>query len=150
MEKLDLKYKICPICSRRVEQSDFLNEIFKEEPEVNYLAHMVTHYRHNHIDSWNKCWGRHGGRYRSNWFGDYDEEKRKVNERAKRQIIRKGKDILIQLGILPEHFERLQNTETKTIELAKKLLNPVDTSLKNAAKTSKVRDISPQTKEEAA
>ncbi|MCF8293345.1 MAG: hypothetical protein K9I70_06005 [Chitinophagaceae bacterium] len=116
------KNKICPICSRKVEQSDYLNQIFKDEPEVNYLAHMVTHYRHNHIDSWNKCWGRHGSRYRSNWFGDYEEEKIKINERAKRQIIRKGKDILNRLGITPEHFRRLQNTEEKTMELANKNL----------------------------
>ena len=116
------KNKICPICSRKVEQSDYLNQIFKDEPEVNYLAHMVTHYRHNHIDSWNKCWGRHGSRYRSNWFGDYEEEKIKVNERAKRQIIRKGKDILNRLGITPDHFRRLQNTEQKTMDLSNKNL----------------------------
>lgn len=119
-----LKHKICPICERKAEQSDYLNQIFNDEPEVNYLAHLVTHYRHNHIESWNKCWGRHGGRYRSNWFGDYDDEKKKVNERAKRQIIRKGKNVLNQLGITPEHFERLQNTEEKTMEIARKSLIP--------------------------
>ena len=141
--------KICPICARKVEQSDYLNQIFKDEPEVNYLAHMVTHYRHNHIKSWNQCWSRNGTRYRRNWFGDYEEEKIKVNERAKRQILRKGLAILKDLKIRPEHFERLQNTEIKTLELAKKLLNPFDTSRENATKTIKVKDISPQTKEEA-
>ena len=120
-----LNQKICPLCSRKVEQSDYLNELFSEEPEVNYLAHLVTHYRHNHIASWNRCWGRHGSRYRRNWFGDYDEEKAKVNERAKRQIIRKGKVILNQVGILPEHFARLQNTEPKTMEVARKYLTGV-------------------------
>jgi hypothetical protein len=145
-----LNVKICPICSQKVEQSDYLNQVFKDEPEVNYLAHIVTHYRHNHIESWNRCWGRHGSRYRSNWFGDYDEEKKKVNERAKRQIIRKGKNILNQLGILPEHFERLQNTEAKTIELAKKLLGQININQKNAAQTRKVLDISKQIKEDAA
>jgi hypothetical protein len=111
---------------------------------------MVTHYRHNHIESWNKCWGRNGSRYRNNWFGDYEEEKIKVNERAKRQILRKGLPILKELDIRPEHFERLQHTEIKTLELAKKLLNPFYNSRKNAAKTTKMRDISPQLKEEAA
>jgi hypothetical protein len=141
------KNKICPICSRKVEQSDYLNQIFKDEPEVNYLAHMVTHYRHNHIDSWNRCWGRHGSRYRSNWFGDYDEEKKKVNERAKRQIIRKGKDILNRLGIRPEHFERLQNTEEKTIVLARKTLILDEITTINAANSIKRLDISTKTKE---
>jgi hypothetical protein len=119
-----LQKKVCPICNRKVTESEYLNEIFEDLPEVNYLAHMVTHYRHNHIESWNKCWGRGGSRYRANWFGDYDEEKKKVNERAKRQIIRKGKDILQLIGITPKHFEQLQNTEDKTMELAKKLLVP--------------------------
>lgn len=143
------KNKICPICSRNVEQSDYLNQIFKDEPEVNYLAHMVTHYRHNHIDSWNKCWGRHGSRYRSNWFGDYDEEKKKVNERAKRQIIRKGKEILKRLGILPEHFGRLQNTEERTMVLARKILISAEITPTNAANSIQLLDISPKTKEEA-
>jgi len=116
--------KVCPICDRKVTESEYLNEIFEDLPEVNYLAHMVTHYRHNHIESWNKCWGRGGSRYRGYWFGDYDEEKKKVNERAKRQIIRKGKDVLQLIGITPEHFKQLQNTEEKTMELAKKLLVP--------------------------
>jgi hypothetical protein len=149
--KTDIKLnKICPICARKVEQSDYLNQIFKDEPEVNYLAHMVTHYRHNHIESWNKCWGHNGSRYRRNWFGDYEEEKIKVNERAKRQILRKGLPILKELDIRPGHFEHLQNTEVKTIELAKKLLNPVDTIRENAANTMKVRDISPHTKQDVA
>lgn len=132
---------ICPICSRKVEQSDYLNQIFEGEPEVNYLAHMVTHYRHNHIESWDRCWGRGGSRYRGHWFGDYDLEKKKVNERAKRQIIRKGKDVLNQLGILPEHFERLQNTEEKTMVLARKLLVPVVGFQDNAAETGLILDI---------
>jgi hypothetical protein len=119
-----LEKKVCPICNRKVTESEYLNEIFEDLPEVNYLSHMVTHYRHNHIESWNKCWGRGGSRYRGYWFGDYDEEKKKVNERAKRQIIRKGKDVLQLIGITPEHFEQLRNTEDKTMELARKILTP--------------------------
>jgi hypothetical protein len=114
--------KICPICSRKVNNSEYLNEVFMDKPEVNYLAHLVTHYRHDHITSWNKCWGRHGASYRSNWFGDYDLEKCKVNERAKRQIIRKCSRILKMIGIKSEHFMELQNTEPKTLELANKVL----------------------------
>lgn len=114
--------KICPICQQKVETSEYLNSIFKENPKVNYLAHLVTHYRHNHIQSWNRCWGSYGRYYRHNWFGDYDEEKRKINERAKRQLIRKGHDILKSCGVTPEDFLSLQNTETKTIEVANKYL----------------------------
>jgi hypothetical protein len=121
MEKF-ISQKICPICHSKVSNSDYLNQQFENEPEVNYLAHLITHYRHNHISSWNKCWGYNGHHYRQNWFGDYDEEKKKVNERAKRQIIRKGKEILRKIGIKPAHFSRLSNTEEKTMALAEKIL----------------------------
>jgi hypothetical protein len=114
--------KVCPICGQKVKESEYLNEYFRYEPKVNYLAHLVTHYRHYHITSWNKCWGYHGASYRKNWFGDYDYEKRKVNERAKRQIIRKGKRVLREIGIKAEHFKSLSYTEAKTLDLAQRHL----------------------------
>lgn len=117
-----IEFKICPICGEMVNESEYLEQRFKDQPEVNYLAHMITHYRHHHITSWNKCWGRNGGYYRGYWFGDYEEEKKKVNERAKRQIIRKGKKVLQGIGIKPSHFLELANTEEKTMELAVKVL----------------------------
>jgi len=83
---------------------------------------MVTHYRHTHITSWDKCWGRGGRFYRSGWFGDYESEKRQVNERAKRQIIRKALDYLLFHKINVKHFEMLESNQLETIELAKKML----------------------------
>jgi NAD dependent epimerase/dehydratase family enzyme len=118
-----LEKSICPICHSRVNKSDYLNEIFGEEPQVEWIANLITHYRHDHITSWDKCWGRHGSAYRGYWFKDYEEEKSKVNERAKRQIIRKGHKILIQNGITTEHFKRLQNTTEQTIKVAEKNLS---------------------------
>jgi hypothetical protein len=118
-----LEKSICPICHSRVTKSDYLNEIFGEEPQVEWIANLITHYRHDHITSWDKCWGRNGSAYRGYWFKDYEEEKSKVNERAKRQIIRKGHKILIQNGITTEHFKRLQNTTEQTIKVAEKNLS---------------------------
>lgn len=123
MEDRDyIKESICPICGRYVKKSDYLAEVFKDNPKVEWLANLITHYRHTHITSWNKCWEYGGHNYRRNWFKDYDEEKAIVNERAKRQIMRKSKDILLKHGITVEHFKTLQNTTDKTIELAEKLL----------------------------
>jgi len=135
--------KICPICHQKVTASEYLESIFKDRPKVNYLAHLVTHYRHNHISSWNRCWGLYGSRYRQRWFGDYDEEKRKVNERAKRQILRKGYKILLDCGIEPSDFFELQNTETKTIDLAEKLLSKPNAS---ALPITKKRTLAKKTK----
>jgi hypothetical protein len=137
------KYKqfhLCPLCNRSINRSDYLREIFADEPEVEWLANLVTHYRHGHITSWNNCWGRHGSRYRGHWFGDYDEEKAKVNERAKRQLVRKGHKILLLNGITPDHFLRLQNTDPKTMLLVRKYLLPNhNNDIKRVLKKNKIK-----------
>jgi hypothetical protein len=120
MEKL--KIITCPICGDQFTESLYLSQAFKDQPEVKFLANLVTHYRHSHIVTWNKCWGRNGDKYRSTWFTDYDTEKQKFNERAKRQIIRKAKLKLKELGISPVHFALLKGTEKKTMDLAMKYL----------------------------
>lgn len=111
----------CPICLNYFPESEFLKTVFADE-RTRWLANMVTHYRHTHITSWNKCWGYGGRYYRTGWFGDYDEEKEKVNERAKRQIIRKCTKYLIFNVITVDHFLELQNTSSETVELATKKL----------------------------
>jgi hypothetical protein len=114
-----LNEKICPICHRSVNESDYLNHVFRDSPEVNYLAHMVTHYRHDHVRYWNNRWGN---KFYYPMKGDYDKEKIIANERGKRQIIRKGYEILRMIGIKPEHFESLQNTDENTMKLANEIL----------------------------
>lgn len=108
----------CPICHQKVKKSDYLHQIFADEPIVEWLANLITHYRHDHLTSWNKCWGYNGGFYGRGWFKDYETEKKKVNERAKRQIIRKGLAILIKNGVKPSHFKRLENTSIETLKIA--------------------------------
>jgi rubredoxin len=117
------KYHLCPICHQQIKRSDYINDIFHNEPEVEWLANLVTHYRHDHLVSWNKCWGYRGSSYRSKWFSDYETEKAKINERAKRQIIRKGHNILIKNGLKPGHFSKLQNTSPETMKIAEKKLS---------------------------
>ncbi len=68
-------------------------------------------------------WGRNGYDYRAAFpQKDYEVAKQEVNERAKRQIIRKATDYLIEHGFLPEHFAALQNTTEETMKLARKKL----------------------------
>lgn len=114
---------ICPICNQHFVASDFLAEIFADDPKARFIANLVTHYRHNHLQSWNRCWGLNGKKYRRKWYSDYDDEKQEVNERAKRQIIRKATEKLIALGIGSNTFKKLQNTDGKTIALAEKKLD---------------------------
>jgi hypothetical protein len=57
---------------------------------------------------------------------------------------------LLQLiGITPEHFKQLQNTEEKTMGLARKILITAEITTINAANSIQRLDISPKTKEEA-
>lgn len=118
------EYKVlCPLCNRWFEGSPYLCSVFTT-PQTLWIANLVTHYRHGHITSWNKCWGWGGGYYRSGWFGNYDDEKAKVNERAKRQLIRGGFEMLRRNGVTPEDFQKLQNTTEETIIVARKYLDP--------------------------
>lgn len=113
-----------PIDGKYYSESEYLRSAIQDE-KVRWLANLITHYRHNCIKSWNRMWsnGRRGAAYRSAAnFGDYDEEKVKINERAKRQLIRKCYPFFLQAGIEVTHFTELQNTDWETIALANKFL----------------------------
>lgn len=112
----------CPICGDYFPASDHLASVISD-PGTLWLANMVTHYRHTHIRSWKRCWDHYSGnRYRSGWFGDYDEEKQLVNERAKRQIIRKCDFFMTHHSIGIKQLEGLEYNDPKTIELEAKRL----------------------------
>lgn len=113
----------CPLCNKCWQISEFLQKTFNDNDKALWFSNMVTHYRHEHITSWNKCWGYNGQYYRSKWFKDYDSEKAKVNERAKRQIIRKAKDFMIKYEIGVETVKKLKGYDSKTIELANEKLH---------------------------
>ena len=112
----------CPICGKYFESSQHLNNVFVNE-NSRWFANMVTHYRHTHITSWNKCWGHGGGYYRRGWFKDYDTEKSIVNERAKRQIIRKCKSYIFENGFKKEDLLALQGNSSETINLFEKIIS---------------------------
>ena len=112
----------CPVCHQKVLKSDYLMDLFDDNKQARWLAHLVTHYRHHHISWWDNCWGRYGGYYRGEWFGAYEDGKAKVNESSKYQIIRKGHVLLLVNGIRPEDFLALQNTSEETMKVACKFL----------------------------
>lgn len=111
----------CPMCNRYFESSDYLNKLFENE-NTKWVSNMVTHYRHNHLTSWNKCWERNGRYYRKGWFKDYETEKAKINERAKRQIIRKCKDFMIANDFNLQELMALKGNTKETLLLFDKLI----------------------------
>lgn len=115
-------YKVyCPMCGEYFSGSKYLRGVFRNNDKLLWLANMVTHYRHEHITSWNKCWGDGGKYYRSKWFSDYETEKEIVNERAKRQIIRKCKEYMSFYSFSANDIKTLKGTEEETINLAIKI-----------------------------
>lgn len=107
----------CPMCEKYFKESKYLRTIIKNL-KTRRIANMVTHYRHNHITSWNKNWEKHGGHYMDSYpFGSYEVEKRKVNERAKRQIIRKCKEYLKYHDISKSNFLELDHNDDETLRL---------------------------------
>ena len=112
----------CPLCGKRFETSEYLGQVFKGKDKALWLANMVTHYRHSHITSWNKCWGWGGWAYRqAAHFGEYDTEKSIVNERAKRQIARKCPQYIVNNGITHEVYSELQGSTGETLSVVDKI-----------------------------
>lgn len=119
-------YIHCPICGKDFKSSEYLNEVFMNNDRARWLANMIMHYRHDHLKSWDKTWSR-GYYYRGNSFGnhkgyDYDKAKKEVNERAKRQILRKAKDFMVNNNFTVGDVKALNGTTSKTIELYNKHL----------------------------
>lgn len=107
----------CPLCKKYHPCSEYLHKVFAREPKVEFFANLVTHYRHTHIKYYDNGVG-----YVCR-FHDYDAFKIKVNNRAKRQIIRKSKNYLKSVGITPNDICRLQNNDKQTLKLAHKHLS---------------------------
>lgn len=106
----------CPVCNDYFKGSNHLLEVFGDNKKSLWIANMVTHHRHSHITSWNKRWD---GTYKGSsykLYNNYDEEKSKVNEQAKRQIIAKCAEYLKFHGFTIDDLLLLQNNNPKTIE----------------------------------
>lgn len=114
----------CPLCNEWFGGSSYLFTVFTDERSL-WLANMVTHYRHSHIISWDKMWGRYGGYYQQAAHyhdEDYEVRKSEINERAKRQIVRKATEFLKNNNIGMDVFNSLQGTTDKTIGVVNNFL----------------------------
>ena len=116
-KRLKFGYAKCPICGDEFSFSGYLNEIFDSHKTI-LIANMITHYRHSHQLSWNRSC-----HYISNKYGEdaYMNAKKAHNNRAKRQILRKCKDWLLDNDIGAEHFLSLSDNDAETINLISKV-----------------------------
>ena len=105
----------CPLCNNWQDGSHYLSTVF-DGPTL-WFANMITHYRHGHIKYWDNSLGYINAKL------NYDKEKIKVNERAKRQIIRKASNFVEKTGLTLNNLKSLQHTDEKTIEVYNKKIN---------------------------
>lgn len=116
-EKLLERGKLCTclLCGAEI-FSEHLADAIPDQLAYLVAVH-VTHYRHEHVRYYNNSVKFVAGNR------DYDDFKHVVNERAKRQLIRKACLKLRALGVNSGHFAMLQGTEEKTLLLARDLLD---------------------------
>lgn len=119
----------CPLCKSFFAPSSYLNTIFTDNPKSNWLGQNVMHYRHNHVNYYNR-WV-----YYHSFYRDYETFKTDVNNRAKRNILRKCKDFLKEHKFTANDFAELKNTDQKTLDLAHKLLGGKPVYLGKSKKT---------------
>jgi len=116
---------MCPICNNQIPMSEYLSTVFPDDKYAEWAANLVTHYRHYHIKYYDASWqnSRYGDKNLEYRYSDNHEDyKEIVNNRAKRQLIRKivknfQKDVAIPLVC---GFLKLQSNDEKTIELIEK------------------------------
>lgn len=119
----------CPICDREVRRSDYLRGVFRDDEWAEFAACCVTHYRHDHINYYDST--LHSTAYaRKNrdYNGDYDEFKARVNNRAKRQLLRAAARSRRWGGVwstrsLAAGMAKLQHNDAETIALIEKILH---------------------------
>ncbi len=115
---------ICPICKKVVEPSDYLHGIFSDDEYAEYAANLITHYRHEHINYYDKAWKFPEYAEKIPEYTNHDQFKDTVNNRAKRVLIRAIEKNFKKEDALPliRGFLKLKNNDEKTLELIKKFV----------------------------
>lgn len=108
----------CPICKHYFLSSPYLVDTFKDHAGATWLSNVVMHYRHQH-----RKYDRNI-QYVQHSFGISPAEQKKViNEQAKRQILRKSYGYMVyhQIGI--DSLLKMNTNSEQTIDLWKKYYN---------------------------
>lgn len=111
----------CPICKSYFNLSFFLHNEIKDKKTL-WFANMVMHYRHSHIEYWDKVAGRGGVFHRRTNNKVYHQEKIRVNEKSKRQIMRKCQDYMIACGMNMDTIKGLIYNSEYTLQIAELIL----------------------------
>jgi hypothetical protein len=127
---------VCPLCNKVIHSSPYLHQVFLNDELTEYVANLVTHYRHEHIRYYNNAYTTNSNYTSKALHGkSWEEFKTIVNNRAKRKLIKalikKNRTDLIQ------GFIKLQGNDTQTNELINKTLK-INTNVNQAILTDKI------------
>lgn len=131
-------YIFCPVCERDIYfYSDYLYGVFSDNLYAYLAAVLVTHYRHNHIRYYDRSWkyGSYAEKNKEYLYMTHEDYKTLVNNRAKRQIIRKIVESE-QLDLQAKRemirgFTHLENNDEKVKEVMNKKLISLEMSQKH-------------------
>lgn len=137
-KQIERGYLFCPVCKREIYfYSDYLWEVFNENIYAYLAAVLVTHYRHDHIRYYDRSWkyGSYADKNKEYLYMSHEEYKTLVNNRAKRQIIRKiVKSQQLDLQTKKEMirgFTHLEHNDEKVEEVMRKKLLLLEMSHKH-------------------
>jgi hypothetical protein len=132
----NLEFIYCPICNEFIYfESDYLKQQFKNDVILYNVACLVTHYRHNHINYYDRSWKYYKYRDKNKEYQKVTHEEYRiiVNNRAKRQLIRKlrnDNNLTLEGRIeFITRFKYLQNNDEKTNELIDKTLERIKVNI---------------------
>jgi len=128
--KFETNNMYCPICRNFiVKGSEYLLKTFGVS-YTYWVACLVTHYRHHHIRYYDLSWKNPWYRKKNKEYTNYEEFKKLVNNRAKRQMIRailKDENFTVEgKKKLIESFSNLMHNDKKTEELIKKSIEKLN------------------------
>ena len=117
----------CPLCYTQIQESEYLRHVFPDDGYAYWVACAITHYRHDHIQYYDNSWKVPAYAEKNPEYADGHEAfKAKVNNRAKRQLIRaivksrfKDQD---KINLI-KAFVRMQNNDKETMALRRKMLD---------------------------
>ena len=85
---------ICPVCDAIVKRSEYLQAEFKSDPDALFAAHLVTHYRHNHLKQYDYAWRNPKDKKTGYSNTEHEDFRDEINKRAKKELI----ETLVRLG----------------------------------------------------
>lgn len=111
----------CPICNKKFDASQNANSQ-NDNQHTRWFKNMISHFKDAHVTSLNNYLGPYNNHYIGYWFKNHDKVESIVNEKVKRQILKKTKLFLNKEGFTLDHFASLGNHSNETMQLASEIL----------------------------